>query len=125
MLAAAGNRPYRITFTGRAVFQYADDVARRFVAASRVPTTTAQHLNIGGASASVPDVVAAIETVLPESKGLITVDGPEIPNATRVDDAGLRGLIGDIGSVSLEEGVERTVFAFKDLLERGLVTPPS
>jgi nucleoside-diphosphate-sugar epimerase len=125
MLSAAAGQPYRLTAAGRAVFQYAEDVAKCFVAASRIRTTRAHHLNIGGPRATLADVVAAIEAAVPGSRDLIVVDDAELPPAVRVDDAGLRDLIGDICYVALEEGVRRTIHAFRDLLARGLVKPPA
>lgn len=73
MLAAARGEAYEIPFGGRAQFQYAADVAARFVDAARVAAGDAVVRNLGGPSEDVIDVVAAIESVAPESAGKITV----------------------------------------------------
>jgi nucleoside-diphosphate-sugar epimerase len=72
MLAAARGEAYEIPFGGRAQFQYAADVAAQFVDAARTASTDAVVRNVGGPSAHVADVIAAIEDVLPEAAGQIT-----------------------------------------------------
>jgi UDP-glucuronate 4-epimerase len=73
MLAAARGEAYEIPFGGRAQFQYAGDVAARFVDAARAAVRDAVVRNLGGPSEDVTDVVAAIEAVEPEAAGKITV----------------------------------------------------
>ena len=73
MLAAARGETYEIPFGGRAQFQYAGDVAARFIDAARAVVRDAVVRNIGGPSEHVADVVAAIESVAPEAAGKITV----------------------------------------------------
>lgn len=73
MLAAARGEAYEIPFGGRAQFQYAADVAARFIDAARTVVRDAVVRNIGGPSEHVADVVAAIESVAPEAAGKITV----------------------------------------------------
>jgi UDP-glucuronate 4-epimerase len=74
MAAAARGERFEIAFGGRAQFQYAPDVAARFIEAAR----TASHRggaavhNVGGPSEHVTDVIAAIEAGLPEARGSIT-----------------------------------------------------
>ncbi|HJS96272.1 MAG TPA: SDR family oxidoreductase [Solirubrobacteraceae bacterium] len=73
MLAAARGEAYEIPFGGRAQFQYAGDVAARFIDAARVAVRDAVVHNIGGPSEHMTDVVAAIESAAPEAAGKITV----------------------------------------------------
>lgn len=72
MLAATRRETYEIPFGGRAQFQYAADVAQRFIEAARMASTHAAVRNIGGPSERVADVVAAIDGVVPEAAGTIT-----------------------------------------------------
>ena len=72
MLAAARQETYEIPFAGRAQFQYAEDVACRFIDAARTASTNAVVRNLGGPSEDVTDVIAAIEEVAPEAAGKIT-----------------------------------------------------
>jgi nucleoside-diphosphate-sugar epimerase len=73
MLAAARGEAYEIPFGGRAQFQYAADVAARFIDAARAAKRDAVVHNVGGPSEHVTDVVAAIESAAPEATGKITV----------------------------------------------------
>ena len=73
MLAAAGMRRYRIPFGGTRS-QYAPDVARTFIDAARAAPHTAEVFNIGGAFASVREVISSIEAVEPAALGMITYD---------------------------------------------------
>ena len=73
MLAAARGEAYEIPFGGRAQFQYAADVAARFIDAARMAVSDAAVRNLGGPSEDVTDVVAAIESVAPGAAGKITV----------------------------------------------------
>lgn len=72
MLAAAREEAYEIPFAGRAQFQYAPDVAGRFIDAARTASTDAVVRNLGGPSENVTDVIAAIEEAAPEAAGRIT-----------------------------------------------------
>jgi nucleoside-diphosphate-sugar epimerase len=72
MLAAARGEAYEIPFGGRAQFQYAADVAARFIDAARAAVRDAVVHNVGGPSEHVTDVIAAIESVAPEAAGKIT-----------------------------------------------------
>jgi UDP-glucuronate 4-epimerase len=73
MLAAARGEAYEIPFGGRAQFQYAADVAARFIGAARVAVSGAVVRNVGGPCEHVTDVVAAIASVAPAAAGKITV----------------------------------------------------
>lgn len=80
MAAAARGERYEIPFGGRAQFQYAPDVAEKFVAGARHAAGGAAVRNLGGPSEHVEDVIAAIEAVVPEAAGTITyVQDVELP----------------------------------------------
>jgi UDP-glucuronate 4-epimerase len=76
MAAAAAGEPYRIRFGGRMQLQYAADAARAFVDAARRCERREGALvgNLGGPSVHVAEIVAAIESVVPEAAGTITYD---------------------------------------------------
>jgi UDP-glucuronate 4-epimerase len=73
MVAAARGERYEIPFGGRAQFQYAPEVAAMFIEAARHPGEDAAVRNVGGPPEHVSDVVAAIEAVVPEAAGTITL----------------------------------------------------
>jgi nucleoside-diphosphate-sugar epimerase len=72
--AAVAGEPYEIPFGGRAQFQYAPDVAGKFIAGARACASDrgAPVRNVGGPSEHVTDVIAAVEAAVPEAAGTIT-----------------------------------------------------
>src|SRR5262249_36119215 len=67
MLAAAAGQSYHISFGGRGLFQYVDDVAKAFIQAARTPFSGAGVYNLHGTSAHMSEILAAIEAASPES----------------------------------------------------------
>ncbi|HEY6570644.1 MAG TPA: NAD(P)-dependent oxidoreductase [Candidatus Limnocylindrales bacterium] len=125
MLAAAAGVPYRIPYGGEALFQFAPDVARAFVAAARADLTGANAYNLGGETAPVARVVDVIEEALPRSRGLITHDDVPLPAVARVDASGFGRFVDPAPFTGLPEGVGRSIELFTDLLRRGLVRAPA
>jgi UDP-glucuronate 4-epimerase len=72
--AAVAGEPYEIPFGGRAQFQYAPDTAGLFIKGARSAAAGegAAVRNVGGPSAHVSDVIAAIESAVPDAAGTIT-----------------------------------------------------
>lgn len=120
MVAAVAGRPFTIPFSGPLAFQYVDEVAEAFVLASRALGEGAYVHDLRGAATTVATIVEAIHRHRPEAR--VAVDGPPLPVPATFDDAPLRRLIGDWRPVSLEDGVARSMAAFGDLIERGLVS---
>jgi UDP-glucuronate 4-epimerase len=79
MLAAARGEPFHIEFGGTALYQYAPDVARAAIAASRSDLGGSPVFNLGGTQAHMRRVVAAIEAAAPEAAGSITFDDVQLP----------------------------------------------
>jgi UDP-glucuronate 4-epimerase len=125
MVAAVAGRPYRISFGGYVAFQYAEDVARLFIRAARTETTEAVALNIGGHCVSVAEIVAAIEAVVPEAKGLISYEEVELPFPARVDSSGLERFLGTLQQTPLLEGIRRSIETFRQALARNLLEVPT
>ena len=122
ILAAVVGRPFRIPFGGRMVFQYAEDVARTLIAASRSALRGAHVLNLGGSLASLDELVEAIENEVPSARGLITFDPEPLPFPAAIDDAGIE-LLGDAPVTPLRDAVRQTANIFRDQLERGDFAP--
>src|SRR5947209_8018811 len=80
MLAAAVGQPFHIPYGGRGEFQYADDVAKAFIACARRPFEGAEIFNLHGSVAHMSELVAAIEAVVPQSRGQITFAEPDFPS---------------------------------------------
>ena len=89
IVAAVLGRPYRISFGGRTLYQYAEDVGRTMVLASRSGLSGMHSWNLGGSAAHMNEVVAAIEAVVPEATGSITFEDKPLPFPDDIDTAGL------------------------------------
>jgi UDP-glucuronate 4-epimerase len=125
MLAAAAGQPFHIGHGGTAVYQYAADVARLFVAAARSRPARAEVLNVGGPSTAMGDVVAAIEAAVPELSGALSFEEGTLPFPSRLDDAGLQRLLGGVAYTPLHDGVAASIDRFKRLLAAGMIAPPT
>jgi nucleoside-diphosphate-sugar epimerase len=112
-------RPYTIGFRGPTDFQLAEDVAEIFVRCLDAPDG-AHVCNLHGETATVEDVVASIDGILPEHRrGLVDCDGPTLPIPGCLDDGALESLVGPPPRTSLHDGLRRTYEAFLRLHEDG------
>jgi len=109
MLAAAVGRPYHISFGGTAVYHHADDVAGTFIRAARTRIDGAPVYNIGGSTAHMSDIVAAINAAKPEMTGKITFESTDVASPATVDESALNAALGATQWRPLNEGVRQTV----------------
>jgi nucleoside-diphosphate-sugar epimerase len=121
MLAAAVGRAYHISFGGSAVYQYADDAAGVFIRAARASGDDAPVYNLGGSSASMAEIVAAIEAAAPEMAGKITFEPIQLPNPADVDSGALEAALGATRWTPLADGVRRTIEHFRAAAEAGRI----
>jgi len=122
MAAAAAERDYEIPFGGTAVYQHADDVAAVFIRAARKMPQGAPVYNLGGITATVEEVVAAIDRAAPAMAGRITsVAKPLGVTPDTVDGSELEGWLGPIAWRSLDDGVRETIDAFKSAMREGTI----
>lgn len=119
MLAAAAGRSYHVSFSDTLVYQYADDAANAFIRAARSPGQTHAVYNLGGTSASVAEVVAAIEEVAPQAKGTITVDPTVLGVTPEIDYSELEKAIGKAPWIPLVEGVRQTIAVLRAGIKAG------
>ncbi len=114
MAAAAAERDYEIPFGGTAVYQHADDVAAVFIRAARQMPQGAPVYNLGGATATVAEVVAAIERAAPAMTGRITfLPKPLGVAPDAVDGRELETYLGPIAWRGLDDGVRETIDDFR------------
>ena len=107
--AAAHGEPSTIGYTGRVGYDYVEDVARAFVRGA-LETPAGHHLvDLPGEAATTEQFAAAIEAVVPELRGRITVAGPPIPSNVAPKPRYISELFADWQATSLAEGVRRTV----------------
>jgi nucleoside-diphosphate-sugar epimerase len=116
--AAVLGEPYEISFGGSTLFQYAEDVARTLVAASRSSLEGAHVFNLGGSVVSIPEWVAAIEAAVPEARGLLTIADGTLPFPADIAHDALAAL-GPVPVTAYEEGVRATVDVFRRLAAEG------
>lgn len=121
MLAAAAGRPFRLPFGGRYQLQYAPDAAAAFVRAATRPQSGASVHNLAGHVVHSSGVIASIERAAPAAAGAITFEETILPFPEEVDATSLPQAVGDLGELSLDEGVADAIARFRTLLERGLV----
>jgi len=125
MVAAAAGVPMGIRFSGQTTFQYAENVADIAIAAARACRKQASCFDVGGSSVSVAEVVQAIENLVPESAGSITISGSQLPFPPVYDQAPLDGLLGPFSYEPLASGVYKSIERFRVLIEQGVLTPPT
>jgi UDP-glucuronate 4-epimerase len=119
MLAAVVGQPFHIPYGGRGEFQYADDVAKAFIACARIPFEGAEVFNLHGSVAHMSEVVAEIENVVPEARGLITFAEPAFPSPEEYDDEALTRLVGPLPHTTLREGIAATIALFRERVANG------
>jgi UDP-glucuronate 4-epimerase len=115
MVAAAAGLPYRLPFGGAYQLQYVPDVAAAFTAAAREAGTGAELRDVGGPATDTGQLIAAIDQAAPGAE--ITFDPVELPFPAEPGDNG--------AATPLDAGVADAVERFRDLLARGLVSPPT
>jgi nucleoside-diphosphate-sugar epimerase len=121
MIAAAAGRPYHVGFGGRYQFQFADDVARTFIAAARAPFEGAAVFNLGGRVTGVGEIVGAIEAAAPEARGSITFDDQPLPFPSAFDGGPITEALGPQPQTPLAEGVGLTLDAYRAGIRNGTV----
>jgi len=115
MLAAARGEAYEIPFGGSYSLQYAPDVARAFLQASRAGAQDASVHNLRGTVTSSDEVVAAIVRAVPEAQGRIGVTGDPLPFPAEMEAGSLDAAIGEVPITPLEDAVSDTVERFRHL----------
>jgi nucleoside-diphosphate-sugar epimerase len=119
MLAAAVGRPYRISMATTAVYQHADDVAGIALQAARSSIDGAPVFNLGGHSAPMSEVVAAIEAAVPAAAGTITFDPQLFPIPEDVDGGPLAKALGGVHYRPFADGVRETIEHFRQAAAAG------
>ncbi|HIE51981.1 MAG TPA: NAD(P)-dependent oxidoreductase [Armatimonadetes bacterium] len=117
--AAVVGREYRIPYGGYNDLQFVDDVAKSFLRCLEVPFEGAAVYNLRGQVVSMAEVIATIEEVVPEAKGLLSHGQGQIPMAYDLDDTPLQREVGDLPRTPLREGIRQTVEVFRRLQAEG------
>ena len=113
MLAAARGEPFHIGFGGRLSMQYAEDVARDFIAAARAAKEGTHLVNVTGTVASMSEIVDAIKAAAPASAGAITFTEEPLPFPEDVPSP--HELFVPVARTALVDGVRATIDRFRQL----------
>jgi nucleoside-diphosphate-sugar epimerase len=116
--AAVLGLPFQITFGGSTVFQYAEDVAKTLLLASRAEPAGARVFNLGGDAVAIADWVAAIEAAVPEAAGLTTIASTELPFPAAIAHDSLASL-GDAPVTPYREGIAESAVIYRRLAADG------
>ena len=114
MLAAARGQPYRIPYDTTMMMQHVHEVADAFIACADANVSGHHVCDLGGVKATTREMAAIINRIVPGAR--ITVDDTRIDLPIDQDDSALRALVGDWPAVSLENGIHRTIAAFRELV---------
>jgi nucleoside-diphosphate-sugar epimerase len=115
MKAVAEQQPFRIRVSGKMDLQYVEDVAETFVRCLLSDLAGAHVFNLEGSVVDMEDLVDMLERFRPGARALISVEGPKVPVAYRMDDAQLRAAIPGISKTELEDGIGKTLDYFERL----------
>jgi UDP-glucuronate 4-epimerase len=122
IVAAVLGRPFTVPFRGPTLYQYAEDVARTLVAASRSAIEGAHVFNLPGDVADGPAFVAAIEAAAPGAAELIGFDPVDLPFPSEIDHDGI-DILGPLPSTPLAEGIRAAVDTYRSLAAAGRLDP--
>jgi nucleoside-diphosphate-sugar epimerase len=95
--------------------QYVEDVAETFVRCLLSDLAGAHVFNLEGSVVEMEELVAILDRFRPGARALISVDGPKVPVAYRMDASQLRAAIPGIPNTGLEGGIEKTLGYFEQL----------
>ena len=116
--AAVLGIPFQISFGGRTLFQYAEDVAQTLILASRSAPAGPRIYNLGGSQVSLDEWVDAIEAAVPEATGLITVAPTELPFPADIAHDRLAEL-GDVPVTPFRDAIAATADIYRRLAADG------
>jgi nucleoside-diphosphate-sugar epimerase len=120
--AAVAGIPYEISFGGATLFQYAEDVARTLILASRSRADGARAYNLGGSQVALTEWIAAIDDAVPGSAGRLGLASTELPFPAAIAHDRIAEL-GDVPVTPHREAIAWTVDLFRRLAEEGRLQP--
>jgi nucleoside-diphosphate-sugar epimerase len=120
--AAVLGVPYRIAFGGATLFQYAEDVAKTLLLASRAAPAGARVYNLGGSAVAIDDWIDAIEAVVPGAAALISHEPNPLPFPSDIEHEALKAL-GDVPVTPYREAIAATAAIYRRLKDEGRLNP--
>ncbi len=122
VVAAVLGLRYTVAFGGATLYQYAEDVARTLIAASRSRVAGAPVFNLPGEVADGPALLEAIETAVPGSTGRIEFEPTSLPFPSEIDHDGIEAL-GPLPVTPFADGIRASVEIYRDLATHGRLDP--
>jgi UDP-glucuronate 4-epimerase len=116
--AAVLGTPFRISFGGATLFQYAEDVAKTLLIASRAAPDGARVFNMGGSAVAIDDWITAIDAVVPGARDLLTFEPNPLPFPSDIQHDGIAAL-GDVPVTTYQEAIEATARIYQRLAAEG------
>lgn len=107
--AALRGERFNIGYTGRVGYDYVGDVARAFVRGALETPPGSNLVDLPGEIATTEGFAAAIASVIPAARSLITIDGPAIPSNIPTQPNYIDTVFPDWRATSLADGVRQTV----------------
>ncbi|MFL5727055.1 MAG: NAD-dependent epimerase/dehydratase family protein [Chloroflexota bacterium] len=116
--AAVLGQPYEIAFGGATVFQYAEDVAKTLLLASRADPVGARVFNLGGDSVAIPDWIAAVDEVVPGAAAQLSFAPTELPFPSEIAHESLASL-GRVPVTPYRDGIRASAEIYRRLAAEG------
>jgi nucleoside-diphosphate-sugar epimerase len=113
MRAVAQRQPFQIRLSGFMDLQYVQDVADIFIQCLFSPVKGAYVFNLRGEVVGMEDLRLLLEELRPGAAQLISVAGPAVPVAYRMDDTALVRTVGEVPRTPLREAIASTLEAFE------------
>ena len=113
MRAVAQRQPFQIRLSGFMDLQYVQDVADIFIQCLFSPVKGAYVFNLRGEVVGMEELRLLLEELRPGAAQLISVAGPAVPVAYRMDDTALVRTVGDVPRTPLREAITSTLEAFE------------
>ena len=122
MLAAAAGKPFTIQYSNGFLLQFASDVARQLIEASRHPRRGQHIFNLGGEAPSMPGLVEMIQEIAPGAR--IDFRERKFPIPELMDSTALREHFTRVPETPLRSGIEQTIQMFRRFLAAGKLSAP-
>jgi nucleoside-diphosphate-sugar epimerase len=113
--ALANREPFQIRLSGFMDLQYVGDVADTFIECLLSPLEGAHVFNLAGEVVHMDTFRRTLVDLDPRAEELVTISGPQVPVAFRMDDSQLRSKIGNLPRTPLQQGVAETYERFQRL----------
>jgi nucleoside-diphosphate-sugar epimerase len=122
IVAAVLHQPYTVPFSGPTLYQYAEDVARTLIAASRSSIGGSHVFNLPGEVADGPTILAAIEAAVPGASEVIRFEPVDLPFPSEIDHDGIE-VLGQLDVTPLAAGIRASAETYLALARAGRLEP--